>query len=74
MGESGEKKLIQDCIGYLNEMLDSDSGGNRALYPVITVFFGKESAEHFPTVRDTLDINWRQDTAYLKYINIIKYI
>ncbi len=72
MGESGEKKLIQDCIGYLNEMLDSDSGGNRALYPVITVFFGKESAEHFPTVRDTLDINWRQDTAYLKYINIIK--
>ncbi len=72
MEESGGKKLIQDCIGYLNEMLDPDSGGNRALYPVITVFFGKESAEHFSTVRDTLDINWGKDTEFLKYVNIIK--
>ncbi len=72
MEESGGRKLVQNCIGHLKGTLKPDGGRNRALYPVITVFFGQQSAEHFPTIRDTLEINWKTDAQYLKYLNIVK--
>ncbi len=72
MEESGGRKLVQNCISHLKGTLKTDGGRNRALYPVITVFFGEQSAEHFPTIRDTLEINWRTDAQYLKYLNIVK--
>lgn len=71
MEESGGRKLIRSCIGHLNRIQGMDSGRNRALYPVIMVFFGEEAAEQFTVVRDTLDDNW-QNADFLKYINIVK--
>lgn len=72
MEESGGRKLVQNCISQLKGTLKPDGGRNRALYPVVTVFFGEQSAEHFPTIRDTLEINWKTDAQYLKYLNIVK--
>lgn len=71
MEESGGRRLVRSCIGHLNKIQGMDSGENRALYPVIMVFFGKEAAEQFSTVRDTLDDNW-QNADFLKYLNIVK--
>lgn len=71
MEKSEEKNLIQSCIDKLNKMLGTDSSTNRALYPVVTIFFGVQAEELFPTIRETLNINW-QNAEYLKYLHIVK--
>lgn len=71
MEENGGKRLVRSCIGHLNKIQGVTNGENRALYPVIMVFFGKEVEDPFTTIRDTLDDNW-QNADYLKYLNIVK--
>lgn len=71
MGENGGRTLIRNCISQLNRIQGMDSGENRALYPVIIVFCGKEAAEQFATVQDTLSDNW-QNADFLKYMNFVK--
>ncbi len=72
MEESGGIKLIRDCIDHLNSIQKEEKGDNRALFPVVIVFFGQHPVEYFSTIRDTLKINWPKDAALLKYLNIVK--
>ena len=53
MSENRGKELIEDCIQLLNIEQRLDSGGNRARYPVILVFFGEGILEFVPAVRKT---------------------
>ena len=71
MEERKGRKLLRSCINQLNKITKTDSGSNHALYPVITIFLGQQTAGQFSTVKDVLDTNW-QNGEYLKYLQIVK--
>lgn len=71
-GKSAEgKNLIKDCIKLLSVEQKRDTGNNRALYPVILVFFGAETEKFVSAVRETLEDNWN-NAKFLKYLTITK--
>ncbi|MCQ5140950.1 hypothetical protein [Enterocloster bolteae] len=71
MSENRGKELIEDCIQLLNIEQRLDSGGNRARYPVILVFFGEGILEFVPAVRKTLEDNWN-NAKFLKYLQVVR--
>lgn len=70
-GSAEGRKLIKDCIKLLSVEQKRDSGNNRALYPVILVFFGAETEEFVSAVQETLEDNWN-NAKFLKYLTITK--
>lgn len=70
-GSAEGKKLIKDCIKLLSVEQKRDSGSNRALYPVILVFFGAETKKFVSAVQETLEDNWN-NAKFLKYLTITK--
>ena len=68
---TGGKELVRGCIKLLNVEQQVDGGSNRALYPVILVFFGDETQQFQPAVQDTLEDNWN-NAKFLKYLGITK--
>ncbi len=67
----GGRELIRECIKLLSVEQQLDAGSNRALYPVILVFFGDETQKFKTAVQDTLEDNWN-NAKFLKYLGITK--
>lgn len=67
----GGRELIRDCTRLLTVKQHKDSGSNRALYPVILVFFGEETQQYKTAVQDTLEDNWN-NAKFLKYLGVTK--
>lgn len=65
------RELVEDCTRLLKVEQKVDTGSNRALYPVILVFFGEKTQPFVSAVRDTLEDNWN-NSKFLKYLSIVK--